>query len=57
MHTYKITLFRFEKVKGWEEEQIFSNFVPAKVDGFGVIPNTHNSALYKKKYGTEDSKI
>lgn len=53
MSRYKISLYRYVRVKGYEEEHIFANFDPAKVDGFGVILGKHNSAVYEKKYTTE----
>lgn len=56
MSKYMVHLYRYIKINGWEEEQVFSNFASSKEDGFGVIPGQHNSALYKKKYETEDCK-
>lgn len=47
---YKVKLWRYLRVKGYEEEKVFSNFYPGKVDDFAVIQGRHNSTLYMKKY-------
>jgi hypothetical protein len=33
---YKIQLYKYQRVKGYTEELIITDFQPAKIDGFGV---------------------
>lgn len=32
----KVFLYKYSRVHGYEEEKVFSNFIPKKIDGFGV---------------------
>lgn len=37
---YRIKLYRYQKLMGFEEEEVVSAFYPAMVDGFAVLLNT-----------------
>lgn len=53
---YKLKLYRYLKVDGFEERVVRTNFLPTKVNGFGVKLGTFNNELYTKKYCSKNSK-
>ena len=48
--TYRLFLYRYRQVRGYDEEKIMTKFSPAKVDGFGTVIR-QRSPLYDEKYG------
>lgn len=50
---YKIQLYKYQRVKGYTEELVITDFQPAKVDGFGVRL-TGVTAQHAKNYGPKE---